>query len=192
MNIFLSDIQPSNNRLLSQAPLQLSNIMDFSCSPLKEIHRDEWLSPVSFNVLSAVLHVAEPLGPVLHQELLDQVLRHGVDVPGPVDLAAEDLLVDPEGIVVEEGRISSQHLVDEYAQGPPVDCLVVTLREGLEILSLSSTLVTLDWMISGARYSGVPQRVQVRSLIRLANPKSVIFKCPSLQHENTETQRSGN
>ena len=94
---------------------------------------------MSFNVLSAVLHVAEPLGPVLHKELLDQVLRHGVDVPGPVDLAAEDLLVDPEGVVVKEGRISSQHLVDEYAEGPPVHRLVVTLREGLEILSLSST-----------------------------------------------------
>ena len=42
-------------------------------------------------------------------------------------------------------------------------------------------LPALDWMISGARYSGVPHRVHVRSLIRLAKPKSVIFKWPSLQ-----------
>lgn len=32
---------------------------------------------------------------------------------------------------------------------------------------------TLDRMISGARYSGVPQRVQVLPLTRLAKPKSV-------------------
>jgi hypothetical protein len=37
----------------------------------------------------------------------------------------------------------------------------------------------LDWMISGARYSGVPQRVQVRSSTILAKPKSVILTCPA-------------
>lgn len=35
-------------------------------------------------------------------------------------------------------------------------------------------------MISGARYSGVPHNVQVRSVNFFAKPKSVIFKCPSL------------
>ena len=35
---------------------------------------------------------------------------------------------------------------------------------------------TLDCMISGARYSGVPHNVQVRSVIFLAKPKSVIWK----------------
>ena len=33
--------------------------------------------------------------------------------------------------------------------------------------------VTFERMISGARYSGVPHRVQVRPLTRLAKPKSV-------------------
>ena len=48
--------------------------------------------------------------------------------------------------------------------------------------------VTLDWIISGARYSGVPQSVQVRSVIFLAKPKSVIMRCPSwlaLYYEQT-------
>ena len=40
-------------------------------------------------------------------------------------------------------------------------------------------LFTLDWMISGARYSGVPHSVQVLSVIFLAKPKSVIIKWPS-------------
>ena len=35
------------------------------------------------------------------------------------------LFIDSEWVVVEEGRVSRQHLVDEDAQGPPVDSLVV-------------------------------------------------------------------
>ena len=35
---------------------------------------------------------------------------------------------------------------------------------------------TLLRMISGARYSGVPQSVQVLPFTRLANPKSVTYK----------------
>ena len=82
---------------------------------------------MSFNIFSSVLHVAEPLGPVRNEKLLDQILRHGVDVTGPVNLSAEDLLVYPERIVVKEGRVSGQHLVYEDAQGPPVHGLVVAL-----------------------------------------------------------------
>ena len=49
-------------------------------------------------------------------------------MPRPVDLAAQDLLVDAEGVVVEEGRVAGQHLVEEDAEGPPVHRLVVTFR----------------------------------------------------------------
>ena len=84
---------------------------------------------MSFYILSSILHVAQPLGSVLHQELLDQILGHGVNVTRPLDLAAEDLLVDAEWIVVEEWRVASQHLVDQNPQGPPVHCLVVTLHD---------------------------------------------------------------
>ena len=37
-------------------------------------------------------------------------------------------------------------------------------------------IFTLDRMISGARYSGVPHRVHVRPLTRFAKPKSVIWE----------------
>lgn len=40
------------------------------------------------------------------------------------------------------------------------------------------TLLTLLRMISGARYSGVPQRVHVLPLTLLAKPKSVTFRYP--------------
>ena len=47
--------------------------------------------------------------------------------------------------------------------------------------SLACKKSTFDWMISGARYSGVPHNVHVRSEIFLAKPKSVIMRCPSWQ-----------
>ena len=82
---------------------------------------------MSFNIFSSILHVAQSLGTVRHEELLDQILRHRVNMTGPVYLAAQDLLVNPEWIVVKEGRIAGQHLVYEDAQGPPVHRLVVAL-----------------------------------------------------------------
>ena len=48
------------------------------------------------------LHGAHPFRPVLDEQLLDEVLDHRLDLPGPVDLAAQNLLVDAEGVVVEE------------------------------------------------------------------------------------------
>ena len=101
--------------------------------------------PVSFNVLRPILHVAQPLRPVLHQKLLDQVLGHGVNVTGPVYLAAEDLLVDSEWIVVKERRISSQHLVHEYAQGPPVNRLVMALRGKGLVMTSNSCDLSIPW-----------------------------------------------
>ena len=46
-----------------------------------------------------------------------------------------------------------------------------------EIRWISLDLLTLLRIISGAKYSGVPQSVQVRPLTRFAKPKSVIWKC---------------
>jgi hypothetical protein len=50
------------------------------------------------------------------------------------DCFPEYLLIDSEGVVIEEGRIASQHLVDEDTQGPPVhslhQCKVSISRKG--------------------------------------------------------------
>ena len=77
---------------------------------------------------SPITHHPSPITPHLHEELLNEILGHRVDMPRPVDLPAQDLLVDAEGVVVKEGRVAGQHLVQEDAEGPPVHCLVVPLR----------------------------------------------------------------
>jgi hypothetical protein len=46
-------------------------------------------------------------------------------VPGELDLAREDFLVDAEGVFVEEGREACQHFVHQDAQRPPVHALAV-------------------------------------------------------------------
>ena len=43
-------------------------------------------------------------------------------------------------------------------------------------MNITSINITLDWIISGARYSGVPHKVHVLSVIFFAKPKSVICK----------------
>ena len=79
------------------------------------------------DVLCACLHVSQPLGPIVDQQPLDQVLRVLFHVLRPLELAGEDLFVDAEGVVIEEGRIAGKHLVDEDAKSPPVHCLGVAL-----------------------------------------------------------------
>ena len=48
----------------------------------------------------------------------------------------------------------------------------------LDLMAMVTMMMinTLDCIISGARYSGVPHKVQVRSLIFFAKPKSVIWR----------------
>lgn len=45
-------------------------------------------------------------------------------------LPRDNLLIDLDGLVSEEGRVASSHLVDENSQGPPVHSLVVALELG--------------------------------------------------------------
>ena len=63
-----------------------------------------------------------------NQQLLYEVLGYQVDVPGPVDLAQEDGLVEGEP-APGEGRETSQELEGEDTEGPPVHTLVVSLLQ---------------------------------------------------------------
>ena len=85
-------------------------------------------SPVFLDVICPCLHVSQPLGSVVDQQPLDQVLGVLLHVLRPLELAGEDLLVDAEGVVVEEGRVAGKHLVDQDPKCPPVHCLVVALQ----------------------------------------------------------------
>ena len=49
-------------------------------------------------------------------------------MPRPVDLAAEDLLVDAKWVVVKKWGKAGQHLVDQDAKGPPVNRFGVALQ----------------------------------------------------------------
>ena len=80
------------------------------------------------DVLSSGLHTPEPLGPILDQQPLDQVLGGHLHVPWPLKLPGEDLLVDPERVVVVERWITWNMLASAsfpvYQNiPPPVSCL---------------------------------------------------------------------
>mmetsp|Transcript_7904 Transcript_7904/g.19224 ORF Transcript_7904/g.19224 Transcript_7904/m.19224 type:complete len:210 (-) Transcript_7904:720-1349(-) len=82
---------------------------------------------VLHHVAPAALEVPEALGAVGLEELLDEVLGLRIEVPQDLHLAEEDLLVDPEGVLVIEGGVPGEHLVHEDAKGPPVDRLAMPL-----------------------------------------------------------------
>ena len=42
-------------------------------------------------------------------------------------LSRNNLLVDLNGLVGKERRVSCSHFIDENTQGPPIHCSVVTL-----------------------------------------------------------------
>ena len=79
------------------------------------------------DILSPTLHAPQPLGPVLDQQLLDQVLGFFIHMSLPLNLPCQNLLINHKMILIKERRISSKHLVDEDAECPPVHGLVVTL-----------------------------------------------------------------
>ena len=81
-------------------------------APDDVVPRDAAEESVSLDVTGPALHVAQPLGPVGDEKPFDEVLGDRVQMLRPLDLPGEDLLVDPERIVVKEGRIAHEHLED--------------------------------------------------------------------------------
>ena len=70
---------------------------------------------------------AKPHRTVGREEALDEVASFRLDVRWKLIIAVQDLLVDAKGIVVVEGRVSSQHFENEHAKRPPVYVLVMAL-----------------------------------------------------------------
>lgn len=87
---------------------------------------------MGFDVLRAVLEAAKALGAVRGEELLDQVLGVGVKLPGEVNLARENLLVDTKRVLVVERRVARKHLVNQNAKRPPVHRLAVACTQVAE------------------------------------------------------------
>lgn len=84
---------------------------------------------MALDVVDAVFQVAIPLGQVDLQQIAQDVLQVGAEVRREPQSAADDLLVDLDRLVGEEGWIAGGHLIQQHAQRPPVDRLVVALAE---------------------------------------------------------------
>lgn len=140
---------------------------------------------MSLDVLGPLPHVTEPLRPVGNEQFLDQVFGDGIHVLWPLDSSAQYLLVYPEGVVVEEGRESGQHLVYQNPQSPPVNSLVVTLAlDDLwrQVFGRSAKRPCPDskcviYRISLPSVLTRDHRTHL-SVSFFENPKSVIFRCP--------------
>ena len=78
-------------------------------------------------ILSAGEH-PEPLGRVVHQEALDEVLCVGGNAGAHPVRAALDLLERLHLVVRSEGRLPVQHLVCEDAERPPEGWVWVEVR----------------------------------------------------------------
>uniref|UniRef100_A0A182TKX5 Uncharacterized protein n=1 Tax=Anopheles melas TaxID=34690 RepID=A0A182TKX5_9DIPT len=92
---------------------------------------------VPLDVVHARLQVAVALGQIDLQQVAQQILQLRAEVRREAHLAADDLFVDLDRLVGEEGRIAGRHLVHQHAERPPVDRLVVALAQddlGREIL----------------------------------------------------------
>mmetsp|Transcript_81445 Transcript_81445/g.230789 ORF Transcript_81445/g.230789 Transcript_81445/m.230789 type:complete len:389 (+) Transcript_81445:44-1210(+) len=93
-----------------------------------EVAEVDLLEPlVLLDVVDPVLQVPVALAKVRGEQLLDEPLRVLVEGLREDDLPAQDLLVDAHGVLVAERRLADDHLIDEDAEGPPVDGLAVAL-----------------------------------------------------------------
>ena len=61
--------------------------------------------------------------------MLHKTLKLGVEAIWILGLGVDDLLIDVHGVVIEEWGMASMHLVDQDAEGPPIDWLRVSLVE---------------------------------------------------------------
>jgi len=74
-------------------------------------------------------HVSEALRQIPPQQMLDHRLQLGVESFRVLRLGVDNLLVNVHWVIVDEGGMSSVHLIDKDAKGPPINRLRVTLIE---------------------------------------------------------------
>lgn len=102
---------------VAHAGAHWGNVWRVNVLLLQPVPRDLGEPRVVHNVLAAAVQVAESLGQIGRDELLQQVMGVGVDVGRILDARLEDVFVDLHGrAAVPEGREAAQHLEDEDAK----------------------------------------------------------------------------
>lgn len=79
------------------------------------------------NIFHAILEVAVPLREVMICEVADQTLGTFVEILREADFSLDDLFEDFKRIVMHEGALTYEHLIDENSEGVPVHRLPMTL-----------------------------------------------------------------
>lgn len=88
--------------------------------PLDHIPINALKPPMVLNIRRPVFQIPQPLAQVRRQQPPNEVLGDKIDVRGEDELARQDLLVDLERRVGEEGWVAGEELEEEYAKGPEV------------------------------------------------------------------------
>lgn len=83
---------------------------------------------VLLDVHATVPQIAVSSRQVHLQDVLQHIPQFLAEMMCELILARDDLLVNLHRIVREERRVSRVHLVDQYAEAPPVDGLAIALR----------------------------------------------------------------
>lgn len=72
------------------------------------------LNYLSFIAVSTHLHIAQPLGSIIYQQLFDQIFRNGIHVSLPFDFAAQYFFINPKRLFIIEGGIANKHFVYKH------------------------------------------------------------------------------
>ena len=94
---------------------------------------------VTLDLLGPALAAPQPLRGLGVEEAGDEAPGHLVLAPPPLQLAVHDLVVQVHEAGGREGRLPHQHLVDQDAQGPPVN---LAIDGDINLLKLPGTLST--------------------------------------------------
>ena len=94
---------------------------------------------VTHDLLGPGLAAPQPVRGLGVEEAGDEAPGDRVLVPPPLQPALHDLLVQLHEAGGREGRLPHQHLVDQHAQGPPVN---LAIHGDINLLKLPGTLST--------------------------------------------------
>ena len=79
------------------------------------------------NIFHAILEVTVPFREVVVGEVADQAFGTLVEIFREADFSLDDLFKDFKRVVMHEGTLSYEHLIDENSEGVPIHRFPMTL-----------------------------------------------------------------